>query len=155
MEDQGVVFHDEGGFAGFDPLTSTAFVVTDKANHDLVEGFFSSILDGEVEPPIWIETNPESGGWGLASRSGEAAEIRRSSVNPTENLLFRSEPTQGADGLIFDLRYSLDMVAGGVKLGELKANTTLTRDKPQVVGSGTAPDGKEVKVIVTASHPFK
>ena len=150
--DQGVVFRDERHFAGFDPLTCTAFVVTDKVNQDLVESLFLSILDGVFEPPIWIETNPESGGWGLASRSGEAGEIRRSSGNLADNLLFRSEPTQGADGVIFDLRYALDVVAGDTKIGKLEANTTLTKDKPQVIGSGTAPAGKEVKVIVTVSR---
>ena len=151
--DRGISFQDEHCFAGVDPLTYTVFVVTDKVDQDLAEGFFSSVLDGEVEPPIWIETNPESGGWGLASRSGEAAEIRRSSGNLVENLFFRSEPTQGADGVTFDLRYSVDVVAGDAKLGKLEANTTLSKDKPQGIGSGTASDGKEVKVIVTASHP--
>jgi hypothetical protein len=153
FEDWGIRFQKEGHFAGFDPLTYTAFVVTDEVGRDLAESLFSSILDGEFVPPIWIETNPESGGWGLASRSGEVAEIRRSSGNLAENLLFRSEATQGADGLIFDLRYSLDVVAGDAKVGKLEAATTLTKDKPQVVGSGTAADGKEVKVIVTASTP--
>jgi len=35
------------------------------------------------------------------------------------------------------------------------AGTTLTKDKPQVIGSGTGSDGKEVRVIVTASAPLE
>jgi hypothetical protein len=148
----GVVFQDEGHFAGMDPSTCTAFVVTDQLNQDRVEAVFLSILDGDFQPPNWIETNAESGGWGLASRSGETGEIRRASGNLAENLQFRSEVTQGGDGVTFDLRYSLDVVADGSKIGKLESNTVLTKDKPQVIGSGSAADGKEVKVSVTASH---
>jgi hypothetical protein len=38
---------------------------------------------------------------------------------------------------------------------ERSACITLTKDKPQVIGSGTGSDGKEVKVIVTASAPLE
>jgi hypothetical protein len=89
----------------------------------------------------------------LASRSGETAEIGRSSGNQTENLHFRCEPNQGADGGAFDPGYSPDGVADEAKIGKLESNTTLTNDTPQVIGSGTAAHGTEVKVIATASHP--
>jgi len=152
LADQGCFVSPKGGgFVGLDPLTSTAFVVTDKMKQDQVAETFSGFDDWEPKPPIWIETNPESGGWGLASRSGETAEIRRDSGNLADNLLFRSEATQAGDGVTIDFGYSLDLVASGAKIGKLEANTTLTKDKPQVIGSGTSPDGKEVKVVVTAS----
>ncbi|MEK7951057.1 hypothetical protein [Luteolibacter soli] len=153
LEERGVAFRNERDCACIDPLTGTAFVLADQVTQDLAEYLFASVLDGELVPPIWIETNPESGGWGLASRSGERAEIRRSSSDPGNQLLFRSEATEGGDGVIFDLGYAIDVVSGDVKIGKLEANTTLTKDKPQVIGSGTAPDGKEVKVTVTVSKP--
>ena len=102
--------------------------------------------------PIWIETNLESGNWGVASQSGEKTEIRRASSDPGNQLLFLSEPTQGSNGAIFDLRYTIDAVSGDTKIGRLESATTLMKDKPQVIGSGVTSDGKEVKVTVTASE---
>ncbi|WP_264487865.1 hypothetical protein [Luteolibacter arcticus] len=153
MEEQGIVFREEGCFAGIDPLSQKVFIVTDKAGQEMAASSFRTFVDGELEPPIWIETNPESGGWGIASRSGEGAEIKRSGDGNGNNLLFHCETTQAADGVTFDHRYVLDVVSGDTKIGKLESNTTLTKGKPQVIGSGTAPDGKEVKVIVTASGP--
>lgn len=153
LRDMGVKWSDERDFAGFDPVSDWLVVLANETNLDSVEELFRTLDDRDIVPPIWIETNPEAGGWGLASRSGESAEIRRSSGNLADSLLFRSEATQGADGLIFDLHYTLDVVAGDAKIGKLEAATTLMKDKPQVIGSGTAPDGNEVKIIVTASTP--
>ena len=151
VKEQGVSFPDDRCFAGFDPGISTVFVVTDQINQDRAKGLFTGVLDGGYVPPTWIETNPESGAWGLASRSGEVAEIHRASGNLAENLLFRSGVTIWGNDAIFDFSYSLDVVASGAKIGNLVATTTLTKDKPQVIGSGTGSDGKEVKVVVTGS----
>jgi hypothetical protein len=148
---QGVKVKGEGSFAGIDPLSHRAFIVTDEMNQDLAEQVFFHCLHCVDATLVWVEANPESGGWGLVSRSGETAQIQRSGKDKTTNLLFRSEPIVGGNGRIIDFGYAFDVVAGDSKIGELKTRTTLTKDRPQVIGSLSGPDGKEVKVVVTAS----
>ncbi|MCW1884106.1 hypothetical protein OKA04_05150 [Luteolibacter flavescens] len=153
LREQGMQFDDASHYAGFDPSTNTTFVVTDQENLDHAEGLFCSRKGGDLRPPIWIETNPESGGWGLACRTGEVAEIRRSSSNPEDKLSVVCSAIQSVDDVAFDVSYALDLVADGSKIGRLESASTLTKDKPQVIGSGTGPDGKEVKVSMTVSLP--
>ncbi|HEY1122123.1 MAG TPA: hypothetical protein VGE67_11010 [Haloferula sp.] len=151
LEEWGVNLSKEGSMAALDPLTSTIFIIADKENQEMAESLLqpACVMAGS---PIWIETNPESGNWGVASRSGEKTEIRRASSDPGNQLQFLSEPTQGSNGAVFDLRYTIDVVSGDAKIGTIESATTLNNGKPQVIGSGVTSDGKEVKVTVVASN---
>jgi hypothetical protein len=153
LADRGIKCDGEGELAAYDPVSDRCFVLADSLKQDMAESISMSVMDDrEFVPPIWISTNPEAGGWGLANQSGGTAHIRKSGGSGGVDLLFRSEPFLASDGVTFDVGYSIDVVSGDTKIGKLEANTTLTKNKPQVIGSGTTPDGKEVKVIVTASE---
>ena len=79
------------------------------------------------------------------------AQIERSGGDEGGGLLFRCEPTRGGDGIMMDLRYSMDVVVGDTKTGRIEGATTLVRDEPQTLGGGSGSEGEEAKVIVTAS----
>lgn len=149
---KGIDFGGDSQFAGVDRRGRRLFVLGSESDLDIVGEAVELMHAEDADPPIWIETNPESGGWGLACQSGEMAEIRKAAEKDPDNLLFRIEPTRGGSGSVFDLRYEFDVVGGAAPTGHLMSSTTLARDKPQLIGSGKARDGKGVEVRVTASN---
>lgn len=152
---KGVKFEGGSQFAGVDRRGRRLFVLGEESDLDNVGEVVELMHSDDPEAPIWIETNLESGGWGLACRSGEIAEIRKAAETDPDNLLFRVEPTRGGSGSIFDLHYDFDLVSGATSTGHLVSSTTLTKDKPQLIGSSLAMDGKGVEVRVTASDLSK
>lgn len=137
-----------GHFAGFDPRSNSVIFVADLVNQDIAEQIFSH---GCSSPsPLWIETSRESGGWGLASRSGEKAGISRRSGDVTD-LLFEIEPTLGGNREIMDLRYKFDVVAGDRAIGRIESATTLYNGKPVRVATYTKEGMEDLEVILTGA----
>lgn len=103
-------------------------------------------------PPsqLWIETNGESGGWGLACRSGEKAVISRR-AGKAAGLFFEIEPTLGGDDNIMDLRYKFDVVAGDRAMGRIESATTLYNGKPVRVATYSKEGMKDLEVVLTGT----
>ena len=103
-------------------------------------------------PPsqLWIETNGESGGWGLACRSGEKAVISRR-AGKAAGLVFEIEPTLGGDDNIMDLRYKFDVVAGDRAMGRIESATTLYNGKPVRVATYSKEGMKDLEVVLTGT----
>ncbi|MCW1913464.1 hypothetical protein OJ996_07760 [Luteolibacter sp. GHJ8] len=148
LEQNGVKLVHPEAWIGFDPSTSSVVALADRENQDLLEG----ILDMGRSPvrAVWLETNPESGGWGILSRSGEKASISRSNQGETV-LACDIEPTIGGNEQVIDLRYQFDVMNGQKQVGRMQSATTLFPDRPQVVGKVFSSDGKEIEVVMTAS----
>ena len=138
-----------GHFGGFEPRSCSVVIVADSANQDLAEEIFSMGYDG---PPsqLWIETNGESGGWGLACRSGEKAVISRR-AGKAAGLVFEIEPTLGGDDNIMDLRYKFDVVAGDRAMGRIESATTLYNGKPVRVATYSKEGMKDLEVVLTGT----
>ena len=138
-----------GHFGGFDPRSNSVVVVADSTNQDLAEAIFST---GCYQPPLqlWIETNGESGGWGLACRSGEKVAISRRAGKATD-LVFEIEPTLAADGHTLDLRYKFDIVVGDRAMGRVESAATLTSGKPVKVVTGSKEGAEDLEVILTGT----
>jgi hypothetical protein len=99
---------------------------------------------------VWIETNSQSGGWGLVSRSGEKARIARRTGNAT-NLLFEIEPTTGRKLDTLDLRYKFDVVSGETSTGRIESATTLHNGKPQRVAASSKEGMDDLEVVITGT----
>lgn len=152
FKDFGIGFGEDGSFAGLERTTDRLFVVGGESDIDLVDQVLQPMGPERAGPPVWIETNPESGAWGIACLSGGKASIKRLPEAEKDERFFEVEPTQGGDRLYFDLRYAVSIItAEDKKVGQLMSSTTLVKDRAQVVGSATGTDGKEVKVVVTAA----
>ncbi len=138
-----------GHFGGFDPRSSCVVVVADPKNQDLADAIFSG---GSHDPPpqLWIETNGQSGGWGLTCRSGEKAGISRRAGKGMD-LVFEIEPTLGADGHTLDLSYKFDIVAGDRAMGRVESAATLTSGKPVKVVTGSKEGSEDLEVILTGT----
>jgi len=118
---------------------------------DLVESFVTSGISDPINgPDIWVENNPEVGGWGLTCRSACDARIEKTS--PAGNgPSFEVELQASLTTSLVDLRYDFDVFSKGAPAGHLKSSTTMERGKPQEI-AGHSADGKEEKVILTVSE---
>ncbi len=151
LRENGVKFEDPAAFAGFDTRSLNLVTVTNRESQDLIEGLVS--VGREPHAGTWIETNPESGGWGLLCQSGEKSSISRTEEGESSPACV-FELTVGSSGHLMDLRYHIDVMGGQRKLGHLEAASTLQGSKPQEIGTCKQPGGDEVKVIITAgSNP--
>ena len=137
-----------GDFAGFNPRTLSAIVVADLTNQDLAQEIFEQGLSFPAF--LWIESNGESGGWGLASRSGENARISRRTGDVT-NLLFEIEPTIGANRDVLDLHYKFDVVSGEASSGRIESATTLNNGKPQRIATYSKEGMENLEVVLTGT----
>ena len=147
LKENGLKFDVPQAFAGFHAPSRRLLVVTDAINQDLCE----AILNNRAIcffPDIWSETDLESGGWGVASRSGEKSRIWKSTAN-VPGPGFEIEPTTGGSGETFEASFSFDIVAGGAPVGQVKATGVFTRGVPQVIGSRSLPGGEEKKIRLT------
>ena len=147
LKGNGVEFEIPRAFAGFHAPSRSLVVVTDAINQDLCD----AILNNRAIcffPDIWSETDLDSGGWGVASRSGEKSRIWKSTAN-VPGPGFEIEPTAGGSGETFEASYSFDILAGGATAGRVKAAGVFTRGVPQVIGSRSSPGGEEKKVTLT------
>lgn len=138
-----------GDFGGFDPRNGRIVVVADEMGQDLVEAMFSKGRDG-LPPQVWIETDPESGGWGLSARSGERAGIARR-AGEAPDLLFEIEPTLGPDGHTIDLSYKFDIVPENRAIGRLDSATTLASGKPVKLVTKSQAGTKDLEVVLTGT----
>jgi hypothetical protein len=138
-----------GHFAGFDPRRKSLVIVAEPVKLDIVEQIFLNLND---HPPLnlWIETNSDSGAWGLASRSGERAWISRR-VGDVTDLLFEIEPTLGGNEKIMDLRYKFDVVTGDQALGKIESATTLHTGKAARVATYSREGMKDLEVVLTGT----
>lgn len=154
LMDQGVKARTGGAFAGYDPLSHRIFFMADPMNQDLAD-FVLSDWNGEgTEAPLWIESNPESGGWGLACRTGETAAVSRAG-GEGKDLLFETVLTQAGGSVsasAFDFSYEIGLVSGSMPMGRMKSATHLEMAVPQQLGSFNAPGQGERKVVVTLSR---
>lgn len=152
LKDFGIDLGKGGSFAGLERMTYRLFVVGGEAELEQVDQLFATLGPDDPEPPMWVETNPESGGWGIACQSGVEASIKRSPEVEKDERFFEVEPTRGGDGVYIDLRYAVSIITAGNKMaGQVVSSTTLIKGRPQVIGSASGTDGKEVKVVVTAA----
>jgi hypothetical protein len=152
LKDFGIDLGKDGAFAGLERMTNRLFVVGGEEDIKLVHQILQSLGPEDPESPIWIETNAESGAWGIACDSGLRASIKRSSKADKDERFFEVEPTRGGDRRHFDLRYAVSIVTTEDKnAGQLVSSTTLIKGQPQLIGSASGTDGKEVKFIVTAT----
>lgn len=152
LMDFGIDLGKDGSFAGLERTSYRLFVVGGEAELEHVDQLFATLGPDDPEPPMWVETNPESGGWGIACQSGVEASIKRSPEVEKDERFFEVEPTRGGDGVYIDLRYAVSIITAGNKpAGQVVSSTTLIKGRPQVIGSASGTDGKEVKVVVTAA----
>ena len=148
LGENGVKLIDPKEFAGFDTRSLTLVTVSNREARDTVEAIVSGGLR-DLDLGTWVETNSESGGWGLLCRSGEISSIfRRQGGEQVPACVF--ELTVGSNRQVMDLRYRFDVVRGSERLGHLEAASTLLRARPQEIGSYTANISGEIKVVVTA-----
>ena len=148
LKDYGVKFNEADHFAGFDPGSDRLFVLSDSLNQDLAEqiltpGCCRTVLN------VWVETNPQSGGWGISTRSGEKAAITLGSGEASDTG-FEIEPTVGGNQWLLDLRYKLDVLSGSRSIGSFQSNATIVHDQASVVGKYIGTDGEELEVTVRA-----
>ena len=143
----GIKMQAAGSFAGYDPRTSVLVVVATPEDHDFCDKVTASGLICRTSRTMWIESNPESGAWGLACETGTKAGISRKR-GEEENLVFKVEPNWGAAAI--DLRYTMDLADGSRRL---VSATTLYRGVPQVFGSYSSSGEKESQVVITAGDP--
>jgi hypothetical protein len=137
--------------AVFDPGSGRVVIAGTAEDVDLGEMvILSTLRDPVYGRDLWIEANPESGGWGLTCRSGEKARIAKASA-AGNGPSFEIEPMIGDSGTIVDLRYEFDVFSKGAPAGNLKSSTTLELEKPQQIASHSV-DGKEEKVVLTVSE---
>jgi hypothetical protein len=138
--------------AVFDPGSARITIAGTPEDVDVCE---MAILHSVLSDPIygrdlWIETNPEAGGWGLTCRSGENARIAKSS--PAGNRpSFEIEPMIGESGRIVDLHYEFDVFSKGAPAGQVKSATSLELGKPQEIAGHSVGEGEE-KVVLTVSE---
>jgi hypothetical protein len=137
-----------GEFAGFDARSNSVIVVGNSINQGLVEVF--SYLPSYYPVYLWIETNRESGGWGLASRSGEKAWIARRTGDVIDRL-FEIEPSLGGDRDIMDLRFKIDVVSGETTIGRIESATTLNNSKPMRVATSSEGKTEDLEVVLTGT----
>ena len=154
LMNQGVKARTGGAFAGYDPLSHRIFFIADPTNQDLADFVLSDWKGDGIEPPLWIESNPESGGWGLACRTGETAAVSRTG-GEGKDLLFEAVLTSAGgrgDASAFDFGYEIELVSGSKPVGRLKSATHLEMAVPQQLGSFTSTGEGERKVVVTLSR---
>jgi hypothetical protein len=142
----GAKFESPAAWVGFDPRTLSVVAIADREDQDLIEAILS--MGSKAALSAWVETNPESGGWGLLSHSGEKGSISWTKEGESY-LACDFEPTIGGNDQVVDLRFQFDVVSDREKVGRLHSASTLFRSRPQLVGSFAAADGKAVEVIVT------
>lgn len=137
-----------GSFAGFDPKGSRVIFTGTQADQALVE----SLLDGGCgpcwSPALWVETDPASGGWGIACTPGGKGFLHGSSGE--KELGFEIEATIGNNNTVIDVRYSIDLVEKLESRGNVTSSATLHSCIPQVIASRTLPGQDEQKVTLTA-----
>ena len=136
--------------AVFDPGSMRVIIAGTPEDVDLGEMAIQSSLTTRIGRDLWIEANPEAGGWGLTCRSWEKASIAKES--PAGNgPSFEIEPSIGDPGTMVELRYEFDVFSKGVPAGHLKSATSLELGKPQEIAGHSVGD-KEEKVIITVSE---
>lgn len=136
-----------GHIAGFDPRSKKLVILANPIHQDIVEQIFLNLTDYSPVN-LWIETNSESGAWGLASRSGDRAWISRR-IGDMTDLLFEIEPTLGGNEKIMDLRYKFNVVTGDQALGKIESATTLHTGKAARVATYSEEGMKDLEVVLT------
>ncbi|MCW1884199.1 hypothetical protein OKA04_05615 [Luteolibacter flavescens] len=141
-------FEEQGSLVVFDPGSGRLTVVAAAEDQDAMGSYLAGLWDRSVPMTLWIETNPEVGGWGLTCRSGEEALITLGKGDKDGGPSFKIEPLAGDRDEIAELSYDFDVFIKGVRTGHLKSSTTLELGKPQEI-AGQLADGKRAKAILT------
>ena len=136
--------------AGYDPQNRTLIFIGDPTDLDLFEVVIDSMI-GCWFSPLWIETNAESGGYGLVCRSSETARIYRTDKNPRE-VVFEVRPKERGDLSTIDITYQLATITDAQSIGRIASSTQLTRMIPQVIGSLDTDGQAPLKVTLEARY---
>ena len=150
LEKNGLRIEGTGTFAGFDPK-GRLVIVADAKSHDLARQITASCC-GTPPASVFIESNIEAGGWGLACNSGEKASITRTFPGSGDSG-FRIEPTFANRNQLVDFRYAVDLMAGSKVLGRNESTTTLSVGKAHRAGNFQVEGAAAVDLILTARNP--
>jgi len=137
-----------GWFAGYDSRSHRLVVLADAFGQDHSEARVNSVLvDPLCGPQLWIESDPESGGWLLACRSGENAWMTHSNSGTNSSL---KVGISEVGRKVFDLEFSMDILSGSKSLGRIVSSTEYALKDPEAVASHSFDSGTgDRKVTMT------
>lgn len=147
LRDNGVAVDTPGFFAGMNHGINQLVLAGPPAVHAVVAEILKQSR-GTPESRIWIETNPESGNWGLTGRSGEKAVINFT-FETKEELNFEIEPTRVPKDAI-DLRLNFDFMPEQEKTGRFEGAVPALSKEWREVANAFSDKGGETKVTVRA-----
>lgn len=152
LRGMGAKLDEPGALAVFDPGSARFTIVGTAEDQDVCEMaiLHVGLIDPMYGEDLWVETNPEAGGWGLTCRSGEKARIAQSKGDQA-GPSFEVEPTSSELTRLVDLHYDFNVFSKGAVAGHLKGSTLLEIGKPQEIAGHLAGEGEE-KVVLTVSE---
>lgn len=147
----GIKIDKEGFFAGFDRKGCLVVI-----SHPETIGLIDDLMNmSTFDPPsqVWLESNVESGGWGLACLSGERGRILRARAEKEDGLFSFEAVWEGMDSV--KLRYTIDVLHDAKVVGGCDSATSLMLGVPSKLGTFGLKDSTSVDLILTAQEQNK